>query len=214
MAFFPALALVVALSVDSLGVGAAYGLRGIRLPWTFYAVAALCTGALMGLSVGVGSHLAGCLAPVLARRVGGVVLVGVGLWQLYQGWCSYRRGLARPGQSSAGPRPVLRLGIRSLGLVVQILVEPVAADVDRSGAIEPAESLAVGAALGLDSLGAGLGAAMAGFPLAVVPFVAASCAAFAWLGVAVGRRAVLAGLVQRGFAVPGALLVILGLLRF
>lgn len=209
MTFLSVVTLAVALSLDSLGVGVAYGLRRIRLPWTLYAIVALCTGTLMGLSMGAGGHLSGRLAPELARRAGGLILTGVGLWQLYQGWQGYRQRL-NPAQAL---EPVLKLGVRSLGLVVQILVEPAAADVNRSGEIEGPEAVALGMALGLDSLGAGVGAAMAGYSLVLIPLVALSCAAFVRLGLSTARLAAVERLVHRAFAVPGVLLMVLGLLR-
>jgi len=204
------LVLAVALSLDSLGVGVAYGLRRIRAPWTLYLVVALCTGVLMGLSMAVGHHLSGFLTPLLARRAGGAVLIGVGLWQLYQGWTGYRQRLA----PSEKPRELFRMGIRPLGLVVEILVEPSRADVDRSGVIETPESLALGLALGLDSLGAGFGAAMSGFGLAAVPAVAAACAAFVGLGLLAGRHPATEALVHKAFFLPGLLLMGIGLARF
>ncbi|OXM17032.1 manganese efflux pump [Paenibacillus herberti] len=57
---------------------------------------------------------------------------------------------------------VLTLEIKKLGLVIQILRTPQAADVDSSGSISSGEALLLGAALSLDAFGAGLGAAMVG----------------------------------------------------
>jgi putative sporulation protein YtaF len=140
LTFAVGVVLAVALSLDSLGVGVAYGLRRIRVPSSLYLIVTLCAGGLMALSMGLGRQLSAYLDPDLARRAGGVILIAVGLWQLCQGWQAFRRRLAGPG-SSPVPRPVLRLGIPPLGLVVQILVEPAAADVDLSGHIDVPESM-------------------------------------------------------------------------
>lgn len=213
MTFVSVLALAVALSLDSLGVGVAYGLRRIRVPWSLYVIVGLCTGTLMALSMGLGSHLSGYLSPLVARRTGGLVLVGVGLWQLYQGWQTYRQRLGAPEGDDAGkPHQVLKLDLRALGLVVQILVEPAAADVDRSGQIDSKEAIALGLALGLDSLGAGFGAALAGYGGAVIPVVAVMCGLFVWFGL-VAARSALSGLSRKANLLPGFLLVTLGLLR-
>lgn len=215
MTFLGMFALAVALSLDSLGVGAAYGLRRIRVPFSLYVVVALCTGTLMALSMVLGSRLAAFLPPAAARRAGGVVLMGVGVWQLYQGWQGYRRRLvpSDSGGDPAAPRQVLRLALRSLGLVIQILVEPAAADVDGSGRIETPEAFALGLALGLDSLGAGFGASMAGYNLTVVPVVALFCALFLALGLGAARRPAAGLLSRRAFFLPGTLLILLGILR-
>ncbi len=215
MTLLSVLALAVALSLDSLGVGVAYGLRRIRVPGSLYLIVAACSGALMGLSMLAGGSLSGCLTPVLARRAGGLILVAVGLWQVLQGWQGYRQSLAGPGDAGLpGPRQLAKLDLRALGLVVQILVEPATADLDRSGVIETPEALALGLALGLDSLGAGFGAAMAGYDLAAVPIVALTCAAFVRLGLAAAGRAAVDRALRKAFFVPGVLLIVLGALRF
>ncbi|MCM3746963.1 manganese efflux pump [Paenibacillus pasadenensis] len=66
---------------------------------------------------------------------------------------------------------VLTLEIKKLGLVIQILRTPQAADVDSSGSISAGEALLLGAALSLDAFGAGLGAAMVGLE----PWLTALC---------------------------------------
>jgi putative sporulation protein YtaF len=196
LSFVAAAALAVALSLDSLGVGVAYGLRRIRVSWSFYLIVALCSGGLMALSMTLGRHLSGSLHPSLARSAGGLVLIGVGIWQLYQGWQGFRSGLAP-----------------TVGLVVQILVEPAAADVDSSGHLDPPESLALGLALGLDSLGAGLGLAMTGFSLILTPLVAVACAIFVRLGIAAASHPLADPVARRAVALPGILLILLGVLR-
>lgn len=212
MTFASGVVLAVALSLDSLGVGVAYGLRRIRAPWSLYLIVTLCAGGLMALSMGLGRQLSAYLDPGLARRAGGCILIAVGLWQLYQGRQGFRRGPAGPGRAPV-PRPVLRLGLPPLGLVAQILVEPAAADVDLSGHIDVPESMVLGLALGLDSLAAGLGLAMSGVSLALVPLVALSCAASVRIGLAAAGLPIMDSLVRRAFALPGVLLVFLGVLR-
>jgi len=201
--------LVLALSLDGLGVGVSYGLRGIRLRWTTYLIIGACTALLMAVSMAAGEGITRIVSPSSARLAGGIVLVGVGLWQLLQTWRVYRLELGARGN----PKPVVKVGIPYLGLVIQILVEPCAADADRSGDIDTVEALAVGTALGLDALGAGLGAAMAGFPVALVPLVSAGCIAFVGLGLILGRRPSPTTLARRAGTLPGLILVGLGLLR-
>lgn len=203
-----AFALVVALSLDSFGAGLAYGLRSVRLNPAGYLVIAMCTAALMGASMAAGSGLAALISPVLARRLGALLLIIVGIWQLGQGWNSYRASL-----DASSPTGLVRIGIRPLGLIVHILVEPTQADRDRSGAIDTSEALALGLALGLDALGGGLGAAMAGFSWLAVPLVAAACPLFVGLGQRVVRLPAHRWLAGKAFALPGLLLMTLGLIR-
>lgn len=202
------LALVLALSLDSFGAGLAYGLRAVRLRRGGYIIIALCTALLMGSSMAVGSGLAGLVSGYVARRLGALVLIGVGGWQLWQGWNGYRGSL---NQSS--PAPVARIGIRPLGLVIQILVEPTRADSDQSGEIDAVEALALGFALGLDALGGGLGASLAGFSWLAVPLVSGACPLFVGLGQRAGGLPSRQWLARKGFALPGLLIMALGFLR-
>ncbi len=71
----------------------------------------------------------------------------------------------------------------------------------------------LGAALGLDALAAGFGAAFVGFPLSVVAAVAAAQVGLTWIGLKLGRDYGARWLGQRGFYVPGVILVLVGLLQ-
>lgn len=172
--------LAVALSLDSLTVGLLYGSRRIRLPWTALLIVSLATALLLGLAMTGGSAVAGALPPQLARRIGAMLLAGVGAWITYQTWRSHRGGdeggLTRPRHTPGEEkrRAVLRLRFGSVGVVVEILREPGAADLDRSGHINPVEAIFLGIALALDSVAAGLGAAMAGYSPFGLPAAAAA----------------------------------------
>lgn len=166
------LLLALALSLDSLMVGLLYGLRGIRLPWGAMGIVSLATALLLALSMASGRLLAAVLAPVLANRVGALILALVGLWITYQ---TIRTERSRRRVSAEAPPPlrrVWRLRLGSVGVVIEILREPGAADLDRSGHINPVEALFLGVALALDSVAAGLGAAMTGFSPVGLPLAA------------------------------------------
>lgn len=161
--------LALALSLDSLMVGLLYGLRSIRLSWGAMGIVAGATGLLLMLSMSLGRLIATALPPVSAGRLGAVLLVGVGIWITYQ--------TLRPGRGGLRPAPeplhkVWRVKLGSVGIVIEILREPGAADLDRSGHINPLEAVFLGVALALDSTAAGLGAAMAGFSPLGLPIAA------------------------------------------
>jgi len=203
-------ALTLAISLDGLAVGFAYGLRGVALRPVSYAVMAACTGILMACSMALGSALSAVIPGSLAHVLGGLVLVFIGLAQMVQSW---RAHLAQTGDGeSKGPVARFRIGL--LGVVVEILRDPAAADINRSGVIDAGEAYALGLALGLDALGAGLGAALTGFSPLVIPLVAAACSGLVALGVLLGKSGLSAtGAWRRGYLLPGMLLVLIGLVR-
>ena len=157
MHFVEVILLSAAISVDALGAGLTYGLRRIRVP----AGAALLVAAtsLVGTAVStlVGSTAADWLTPRVAERIGGLILVAMGLWI---GWEGIRDG--RRNNVAIGVDLLLSLRVRPLGVMIQVMRCPEIADVDRSGQLGVGEAVLLGSALALDTFGAGLAAGLGG----------------------------------------------------
>ncbi|MEW6545690.1 MAG: sporulation membrane protein YtaF [Bacillota bacterium] len=198
---WPVLLLTIALSLDGLGAGLSYGIRGTRLPPAAYLVIALLTGVLMSASIAAGQSIRTSTDAAVASTLGRLLLIAVGLWEVYQGWHQYLRRARTPSLATWRLRP--------LGIVVQILRDPEAADLDRSGRIDAGESALLGLALGLDAFGAGFAAGMLAFPAHVVVTVSLGCAAFVAAGVTIGRASTRACLPGQASVLPGLLLILL-----
>lgn len=207
------LLLALALSLDSLMVGLLYGMRRIRLSWGAMSIVSLATGLLLALSMLSGRLIASALSPTVANRLGALLLAGVGLWITYQTIRTHRGGGAVRAEQPKPVHRVWRLKLGSVGVVIEILQEPGAADLDRSGHINPTEAIFLGIALALDSTAAGLGAAMAGFSPLGLP-LAAMATTYGLLYVG-SRWARLLPLKLEGpwAAMHGVVLIALGLYR-
>ncbi|MEK0316112.1 MntP/YtaF family protein [Cohnella sp. 56] len=128
---------------------------------------------------------------------------------------------ADPGQaaddgalSSAERVPMLTLELRLFGLIIQILRTPSVADVDRSGIITSGEALLLGFALSLDAFGAGIGAALVGFPAAPTAImIAAASGLFLWAGMRVGFVAAGMRWAQQLTVLPGVILIVMGIFK-
>jgi putative sporulation protein YtaF len=105
------------------------------------------------------------------------------------------------------------LRLRSLGIAIQVLQEPVCADRDCSGSIEAGEAVVLGVALGLDTLAAGMAASLVGLGWLLVVMVPVGLVILIELGLIVGRTRRTSLLADRGFMVPAALLILMGLLQ-
>lgn len=115
---------------------------------------------------------------------------------------------------SSPQRAVWTLEIRQWGIVIQILRTPAAADMDRSGTITVGEAFLLGTALSLDAFGAGIGAAMVGFPpLVTSAAIAAAGGLFLWMGTRVGFRVAGWRWVRPLTVLPGLILIAMGLLK-
>jgi len=206
------LVIALAVSFDGLGVGASYGARGLEIPPSSLACISALTGVLMAVSMGAGGYLAGFVPPEAARFFGGVIIVALGAWQCWQGYLEVLERKLRTADGAADYK-LAAFRVKPLGIVVQILKEPLAADRDASGSIDSAESVFLGVALGLDAFAAGFGASLGGFSWAIVPLVAIACPALILLGCRIGRSSAKFPSFRWSYALPGALLVIIGLLK-
>lgn len=120
-------------------------------------------------------------------------------------------------QSASGgslERMVFTLELRKLGVVIQILRSPSKADMDNSGSISVQEAMWLGIALSLDAFGAGLGAALLGFPtLWTALVIALFSGAFLSLGMRVGLRFAALSWMRRLSVLPALLLMFMGIMK-
>ncbi|MCA1032013.1 sporulation membrane protein YtaF [Bacillus timonensis] len=199
--------LAFAVSLDSFSVGFTYGLRKMKLPFKSILIIATCSALTLLVAMSVGSTLSKILSPIVAQKIGGLVLVVIGAWVLYQ--------FFRPtNQTSEGfeEKTLVNFEIKSLGLVINILRKPMVADFDKSGAITGIEAFMLGLALSLDAFGAGVGAALLGYsPWLMAIFVAIMSSLFVSTGIKLGRAFSEIQWVRKFTFLPGILLILIGI---
>lgn len=111
-------------------------------------------------------------------------------------------------------RMVFTLELRKLGVVIQILRSPSKADIDNSGSISAQEAMWLGIALSLDAFGAGLGAALLGFPtLWTALVIAVFSGALLSIGLKVGLRFAAQRWMQKLSILPALLLMVMGIFK-
>ncbi|MHA7964816.1 manganese efflux pump [Paenibacillus sp. CAU 1782] len=114
----------------------------------------------------------------------------------------------------SAPMQVMKVELKRLGLVIQILRKPQVADVDRSGSISASEAVMLGVALSIDAFGAGLGAALLGLPaLLTAVVIAVSSAFFLVSGTYVGLRFAARRSRHALSVLPGILLIMMGIMK-
>lgn len=213
-----ALLMAIALSLDGFGVGLAYGLRRIRLPFVSLCVIAFCTIFAMGISMLFGGWVTLWLKFIPAKVLGACIILSLGIFQLLRSALHYGKEEKLPEavpalalmEKQANPKPVLRIQLRFLGLVIQVLRTPDLADVDGSGGISLKESFLLGAALSMDAFASGIGAALAGMTLSVIGIVALIQMVMIRLGQELSGK-IPEGLVNKADFLPGVVLVFVGL---
>lgn len=202
-----ALMFAIALSLDGLAAGMAYGMRQIRVPWFSLLIISLASATTITLALLGGKGLALILPARWAERLGGLLLIGVGLWILAQQLQSGQK------QEKSGEETTLfKLRLPGLGLIIQILREPQQADLDRSGAISPIEALWLGVALALDAFAAGIGLGLTDNNLWQIPLlVGISKFLLVGGGLKLGRLCGRMAPSRWAAYLPGMILVILGI---
>lgn len=221
--------LAFAVSLDGFTVGAMYGLRKIRVPMIAIVIISICSGMIIYSSMKLGQFALQFLPPSYAKVSGALILMGIGAWVLYQVMTEKERDTDRQEQEHLSTaledkaivestlekqKKVFQIEIKRLGLVIQILLKPTRADLDRSGNISAFEAFLLGLALSLDSLGAGIGAALIGFsaPLTALT-IALSSGSFVALGLKLGYRLSHLTWLKNISFLPGCVLIIMGMIK-
>ncbi|WP_343224439.1 MntP/YtaF family protein [Paenibacillus sp. ACRRX] len=226
--------LAFALSLDSFGVGMTYGIRKLRIPWLSIVIISVCSGLIILLSMQVGSVIIHWFSDTVARWIGSFILIAIGCFSviqlvrsqpvttghevLYDNAGTAKEHCSDVTLSSTGElnpsRPVIEFQLRRLGIIIQILRTPQAADIDRSGTISAAEAAWLGVALSLDAFGAGIGAALLGFaPILTAIVIALFSGSFLLFGIRLGIRFAEWSWIRKLSFLPGCLLIIMGIMK-
>jgi putative sporulation protein YtaF len=206
VSWISSLVFAVTLSIDSFFAGSTYGMKNIKISWKSQLILTAAASLALMLSMTFGGIVEKILNPVVAKYFGALILSVIGLWSLIS---AFKDQNLKNGKKNI----IASFKIRPIGVVVKILREPALADADESGAIDPKEAVLLGAALALDSLGAGFGAAAAGFDIYLTTlFVALMSAFMLSIGIHIGRK--FPGFKSNKIKyVPGSLLITLALIK-
>ena len=203
---FSIILLALAVSLDSFSVGFTYGLRKMRIPFKSIAIIACCSALTLTIAMLIGHLLQQVVSPEFAGKMGGIILIILGIWVIYQFFRSEKEKDILPHE-----KVIINLEIKSLGLVIHILKKPMSADFDKSGTITGVEAIMLGLALSLDSFGAGIGAVMLGYsPGYLALAVALLSSLLVFLGMKIGTYLSQITWLQRFTFLPGILLIIIG----
>lgn len=201
--------LALAVSLDAFSVGFTYGLRMMKIPLKSLLIIGFCSAISLVCAMLVGKAVSIFIAPSSLERIGGIILIVIGIWVLYQFFLSNKEKTVLTHE-----KVIFKFEIKSIGLVINILKKPMTADLDQSGQITGLEALLLGLALSMDSFGAGIGAQLLGYS----PWYLALTVLFmSPLLISIG---LLAGKYLSRFRwmnyisfIPGVLLITLGVLR-
>lgn len=149
-------------SMDCVLAGLSYATRGIRIPFLSKMILFL-TALLVGcLASAASAAMASLIPPNVGDILGRIVLVLLALFMLLSAYIDKKPRESDRNTSavhkknvpdSEQPKTLFKLVLKSAGITIQIFKNPEDADIDRSGRIDPAESILLSIALTLDSVG-------------------------------------------------------------
>ncbi|MDQ0231006.1 sporulation membrane protein YtaF [Metabacillus malikii] len=201
------LLLAFAVSLDSFSVGFTYGMRKMTIPIKSILIIACCSAITMLIAMVVGDLLTRIFPIWITEKLGGIILVLIGAWVLYQ----FFRPEKETSEEVETEKTLINFEIKTLGIVINILRKPMSADFDKSGTITGVEAFLLGFALSLDAFGAGIGAALLGYsPLIMSLLVAAMSSMFVLLGIRSGNIFSKFSWMNKFSCLPGIILIMIG----
>lgn len=202
--------LAFAVSLDSFSVGFTYGLRKMRIPLVSIIIIACMSAATLLFSMLIGELLNSFVSSEFAERMGGSIIVLLGIWIIFQNFRSHDSQ-----KDEIEEKVIATIEMKYFGIAINILKKPMAADMDRSGTINGIEAILLGFALSLDAFGAGLGAAMLGFsPVLLAGCIGVMSSLFIKAGMTFGIKLSYQMWVNKLSFIPGILLIFIGVLKW
>ena len=162
MLWLSAVIIAAVSNLDNLGVGTAFGMRDTAVAAFANLIIAAVTMAATAIAMTFGRALSQLIAPSIGSGLGSAIIIAIGAWTVIAWIRTSRRPARSPIPAGAPPTNVLHLST-----------------------ISPREALALGVALSMNNLGAGVGAGVAGVPALATTLLAGT---FSLLAVGGGSR--------------------------
>lgn len=145
---------VIALSTDAFVASIAYGSNKIKIPFlSVQVITLICTGVL-SISLLVGMFLRPFLPELLLRAISFSILFLLGITRLLD---NIIKAIIN---KNATLSKEIKFHLFDLNFILNIYANPKEADIDQSKTLSPKEALSLAIALSIDSLAAGVGAAL------------------------------------------------------
>ncbi len=202
-----AVLLAAALSLDAFIASFAYGSSKIKIPLSsVLAINAVCSG-ILGASLFLGSVVRPYLSPDVSRILCFGILFVIGLAKLLDHIT--KAFIRRHSDISAD----IRFSVLNFKFILSVYADPEKSDVDHSKSISMTEAVSLAAALSLDGMAAGFGAALgnvSGIAVFLSSFVTDTAAVV--FGSKIGNR-VAGGLRFNLSWASGAVLIVMAFLK-
>lgn len=199
--------LCLAVSLDSFIAGVTYGTRNIAVPINSLFILGLVTLVCCTVPMFIGRFIGNVIEPSVAIISGSTILLLIGFYNIFH---QYLLKILQANSLDERRNLTLKMG----RVIICIMADPEYVDFDHSKSISPQEALFLGFALGLDNMAAIFGACLIGVLPAQTPILMALIQmGLVFLGIRIAGFLSLDNLTIRWPYLPGAILVLMALLR-
>jgi putative sporulation protein YtaF len=178
------LLMAISCNLDNIGIGIAYGARGVSIPFeSNLLIAAITTcGTCIALVFGQSVHI--ILKPDIAKYTGSLIIICAGIWIIGREIISdHEKSFNAERDASAAPS----IGKRPFAKIMMILNNPFIADADLSNHIDLREGATLGLALTLNNIANGVGAGMIGLNIMLLTLLVFIVSIVTiWVGIKIG----------------------------
>ena len=201
--------LALSSNLDNVGVGTAYGVRRINIPFNSNLLIAFITTTGTFLSMVAGNQIGSLMDPSYANALGALMIGGTGVWVLILAFFKGEvDGSQQPQEATLSDKSFFRK-------VLTILDNPVLADTDFSGHIDMKEGFFLALALTLNNLTTGAGAGLLRLDVALmVVFTAILSILTIWFAIAFGQYFSVRLLGRFAGQISGLILIALGIYEY
>lgn len=208
--------LSISLSLDALGVAISYGIKKVRinlLPQVMLFISSI-TWSYIGLIIG--NVFSKNLGEQKAEYIGIICMIIVGCWIMSKSTAGTQKTEYHIKELNEKGKKLLEIAIKSVGITIMVIKDPIRGDVDNSGRIDLKEAFMLGIALNIDAAMACMGSVMAGLSCVLMPvFVAAAQVVSIQVGSWMGKKISKTGMFNDKIVsfIPGIVLITLGILK-
>lgn len=198
--------LAITLSIDALGIGISYGVRGINIPLFSKFIISIQTFLIITISLFLGNVVFSFFPTTIRNYTGVIILIALGVFMIIEAYLPKKEKT----------ETVRTFSIKQAGITIKIIKSPPVCDFNKSNKIEPFEALYLGLALSIDSFGVSFGSGAFGvFSIFLPLFAVFFQILFLSIGISSGRKISNISKLSENtwITVSGCILIFIGILK-
>lgn len=198
--------LAITLSIDALGIGISYGVRGINIPLFSKFIISIQTFLIITISLFLGNVVFSFFPTTIRNYTGVIILIALGVFMIIEAYLPKKEKT----------ETVRTFSIKQAGITIKIIKSPPVCDFNKSNKIEPFEALYLGLALSIDSFGVSFGSGAFGvFSIFLPLFAVFFQILFLSIGISSGRKISNISKLSENtwITVSGCILIFIGFLK-